>query len=85
MAAQYTRKRVVDAGGKLVLEEGEQLLAPVLTRGTPIKVAGSEVGRVEIEVSLRNLLYMTGLVAGSSVRCSDSVCTSPCGYFPFGY
>ena len=64
---QYTRKRVIDAGGRQVLEEGVQLLAPVLTRGTPIEVAATMVGRVEVEVSLRDLLYKTGIVAILSI------------------
>jgi diguanylate cyclase (GGDEF)-like protein len=59
----YTRKRVIDSAGKLVLEEGAQLLTPVLTRSKPIEVAGTVVGGVEIASSLRQLLQTTGIVA----------------------
>ena len=64
---KYSRKRVVDATGKLVFDEGSELASPVLTRSADIEVAGSTVGRVEISTSLRPLAYQTGLVAILSI------------------
>jgi diguanylate cyclase (GGDEF)-like protein len=58
-----SRKRIVDSAGKLVLEEGKPLDAPVLVRSSPIIVSGDTVGRVVIETSLRHLLAKTGVVA----------------------
>jgi diguanylate cyclase (GGDEF)-like protein len=60
---KFTRKRVVDSGGKLVLEEADALPSPLLSRSAPIEVAGSAVGKVEIEASLRTHLYETGIVS----------------------
>ena len=60
---KYSRKRVVDSTGKLVLDEGSELASPVLTRSAPIEVADSTVGRVEISTSLRPLVHETGFVA----------------------
>ena len=36
-------------------------------RSTPIVAAGATVGRMEVETSLRGLIYDTGLVAGLSL------------------
>jgi hypothetical protein len=57
-----SRKRIVDSAGKLVLEEGKPLDAPILARSGPIIVSGDTVGRVVLETSLRNLLAETGVV-----------------------
>jgi diguanylate cyclase (GGDEF)-like protein len=65
--AKYSRKRIVDSTGKLVLDEGSELATPVLTRGAPIEVAGSTVGGVEISTSLRPLVYETSFVALLSI------------------
>ncbi|HEY6254762.1 MAG TPA: EAL domain-containing protein [Xanthobacteraceae bacterium] len=53
------RKRVLDAAGRRVVDQGDDLAAPTLVRGGPIVVAGETVGRVEIETSLRELLRGT--------------------------
>lgn len=57
-----TRKRITDSSGKVVLERGPDLAGPILTRGAPITVAGSDIGRVEIGVSLRTMLRETAIV-----------------------
>ena len=59
----HSRKRIVDADGKLVFGETLALAPPVLTRSAPIEVAGSTVGRLEISTSLRPLVHETGFVA----------------------
>ncbi len=56
-------RRLYDRDGILVLEDGGQLDKPVLTRSMPVIVAGSTVGRVEVEASLRGVVFRTGLVA----------------------
>ncbi len=50
------RQRIVDASGKLVLEEDVALQEPVIVRSVPIIVTGAVVGRVEVEQSLAPLL-----------------------------
>ena len=47
-----TRQRVLNAEGKLVLEEGDQFAGPVLRREAPIIVNAKTVGRLQIETSL---------------------------------
>lgn len=61
------RKRIVDSAGKLVLDEGGQIGAPVLARSVPIVVSGEAVGRVEMETSLQGLVAETGVVAILSI------------------
>ena len=56
-------KRVVDSENKVVMEEGNIPASPILTRGGPVTVAGSNVARFEVETSLRPLLKNTALVA----------------------
>src|SRR5450756_2584934 len=65
--AQPIRQKVYDLANRLVLEEGAHLGAPVITRSTPIVIAGSTVGVFTVEESLRETLYETGLVALVSV------------------
>jgi diguanylate cyclase (GGDEF)-like protein/PAS domain S-box-containing protein len=60
---QPIRQKIYDQSGRLVLEEGAPLAAPVATRSTPIVVAGSTMGVFIVEESLRETLYGTGLVA----------------------
>jgi diguanylate cyclase (GGDEF)-like protein/PAS domain S-box-containing protein len=58
-----TRKRIFDPEGVLVLNEGPHLALPLIVRTSPIVVAGTVVGRVEIEASLQNLLWASGQIA----------------------
>jgi diguanylate cyclase (GGDEF)-like protein/PAS domain S-box-containing protein len=60
------RKRVRDAAGRLVVEQGEYIATPVLMRSSPIVVAGEAVGRVEVETSLRQLFRGTAVAAAFS-------------------
>jgi diguanylate cyclase (GGDEF)-like protein len=60
------RQRIRDAKDEIVVEEGTAPAAPILTRSTPIVVAGATVGRVEIEGSLRDILRHTGYVTAFS-------------------
>jgi diguanylate cyclase (GGDEF)-like protein len=62
-SAQPIRQKIYDQANSLVLEEGRPLDAPVVTRSTPIVVAGSTVGVFVVEESLRETLYETWLVA----------------------
>ena len=61
------RQRVYDSLGLLAVENGDPLNAPTLMRSTPIVAAGATVGRIEVETSLRGLIYDTGLAAGLSL------------------
>jgi diguanylate cyclase (GGDEF)-like protein/PAS domain S-box-containing protein len=61
--AQPIRQKIYDRANRLVLEEGAPLGAPVMTRSTPIVIAGSTVGIFVVEESLRKILDETGLVA----------------------
>ncbi len=56
-------KRVVDAAGKTVLLDGDEQIAPAITRGKPVTVGGSEVASVALGGSLRPLLNQSFLVA----------------------
>src|SRR5664279_251062 len=60
---QPIHQKIYDLANRLVLEEGAHLGAPVMTRSTPIVIAGSTVGVFIVEESLRKTLYETGLVA----------------------
>src|ERR1019366_2453158 len=60
---QPIHQKIYDLTNRLVLEEGAHLGAPVLTRSTPIVVAGSTVGVFAVEESLRETIYESGLVA----------------------
>ena len=57
------RQKIYDQANRLVLEEGASLRAPVASRSAPIIVAGSTMGVLVVEESLRKSLYETGLVA----------------------
>lgn len=57
------RHRVIDARGRVVLEEGSPVAAPALVRAAPIVVGGQTEGRIEMEASLRPLLLETAGVA----------------------
>ena len=61
------RQRVYDSLGLLAVENGDPLNAPTLMRSTSIVAAGATVGRIEVETSLRGLIYDTGLAAGLSL------------------
>jgi PAS domain-containing protein len=60
---QPTRQQVYDLDEHLVLDEGPDLAAPVMTRRTPIVVGGLAVGSLVAEASLRATLFQTGFVA----------------------
>jgi len=60
------RKRVVDSSSKVVLDEGDVPDTPTLVSRRPITVAGSNVGHIEIEASLRPLLEDSALIASFS-------------------
>ncbi|HTF64466.1 MAG TPA: EAL domain-containing protein [Edaphobacter sp.] len=60
------RKRVVDSSSKVVLVEGDVPGTPTLVSRRPITVAGSNVGHIEIEASLRPLLEDSALIASFS-------------------
>ena len=60
---QSIHQKIYDQANRLVLEEGEHLGAPLVTRSVPIVVAGATVGAFLVEESLRKTLYETGLVA----------------------
>ena len=77
-----SRKRVVDAAGKLVLDEGAELAPPVLTRSAPIEVAGTTVGRVEISTSLRPLVHRNRFRRDSEHHARPWHVLSRCECFP---
>ncbi len=56
------RYRITDARGKIVLEQGATLAAPVMMHSTPINVSGEIVGRLDVETSLRPFIGEFGLV-----------------------
>jgi len=60
---QPIRQKVFDQNEELVLDEGPDLVAPVMTRRTPITVGGAAAGSLVAEASLRDTLYWTGFVA----------------------
>ena len=57
------RKRIIDARGNVVFERGPEVAAPSLVRGTPVVVAGTTEGHVEVATSLRPLLMETAGVS----------------------
>jgi diguanylate cyclase (GGDEF)-like protein len=59
---QPIRQKIYDQANRLVLEDGPQLPAPIVTRSTPIVVAGSPVGVFVVEQSLRETIYETWVV-----------------------
>ena len=61
-----TRQRVLNAEGKLVLEEGDQFAGPVLRREAPIIVNAKTVGRLQIETSLTAFFNTLGVIAFAS-------------------
>ncbi len=61
------RQRIFDPNGKLVLEAGSALAAPVMARSAPIVVNGENVAQLEVEMSMRPLIYRMQLVAGISL------------------
>ena len=75
---EKVRQRIFAAESKLILEDGDALSSPTMMRSAPILVSGKEVGRIEVEVSLRSLLKRTftvllfslclGLLAYLSIR-----------------
>ena len=60
-AREANRTRIVNHLGAVVLDQGPQIERPVLTRSAPIFVEGIQVGRLEIDKSLRPLLNSAGL------------------------
>ena len=57
------RKRVVDAAGTVVLDEGFPVASPVITRTSAINVGGATVGHVELATSFWPLAEGTGIAA----------------------
>lgn len=57
------RQKIYDQAGKLVLEEGPPLVAPITAQRAPIVVAGTTVGTLVAESSLQETLQETWLVA----------------------
>jgi diguanylate cyclase (GGDEF)-like protein len=60
------RQRVFDPRDDLLLEEGPVLASPVLTRGALIIVAGTPVGRLEVDYSLRDIVEKAAIAAAFS-------------------
>ncbi len=56
-------QKIYNRVGNLVMEEAMPLTAPITSHRVPIVVSGSTVGSFVVETSLREVLYMTGLVA----------------------
>jgi diguanylate cyclase (GGDEF)-like protein len=61
------RQRIVDASGRLVLQESVALVQPVVVRSAPIVVKGVVVGRVEVEQSLTAVLGEVAWVVLTSI------------------
>ncbi|SEO89754.1 PAS domain S-box-containing protein [Rhodospirillales bacterium URHD0017] len=62
-----TRQRVFDAGGRAILQSGEEKLTlPLATVNVPVVVGGSKVASVEMAASLDKLLEEAALVALAS-------------------
>ncbi|HVZ52999.1 MAG TPA: EAL domain-containing protein [Pseudolabrys sp.] len=57
------RQKIYDADGRLVLDDGDAVAAPVLSRKASIVVSGATVGSLVAEASLRGTLIGTGFVA----------------------
>ena len=60
---QPIRQKVFDQNEKLVLDEGPDLAAPIMTRRVPIVVSDAAVGSLVAEASLRDTVFQTGFVA----------------------
>ena len=71
-SSERLKKRIFDQDGKLILEVGEPLAFPRLARSVAIVVAGSTVGRIEVEDSLRPLILNAGLVTLLSLLVGSS-------------
>ncbi len=56
-------QHIYSADGRLVLEHGLPLAAPIMSRRATIVVAGATVGYIEVATSLRTVLAQTGIVA----------------------
>jgi signal transduction histidine kinase len=50
------RRRILDAGGRVVVDTGEELPAPTITRTAPIQDGRQRVGTLELEQSIEPLL-----------------------------
>jgi diguanylate cyclase (GGDEF)-like protein len=57
------RQRILDAQGKLILEEGQASSGWLIRRSAPIMVMGSSVGSIEIAVGVTPLLINTSVTA----------------------
>ena len=56
------RQRVYDGRRRLVLDVGPVPASPVLTSTAPVMVAGTHIGDIRVDVSLREILYRTGII-----------------------
>jgi diguanylate cyclase (GGDEF)-like protein len=66
-SSDTTSRRIVDAAGRLVLEDGALLAGPQVSRSSPIVVAGQTVGSIAVAASLEELIRSTGFVALGSL------------------
>lgn len=57
------RQKLYDQTGRLVLEEGPPLAAPIKVEQVQIVVSGAAVGTLVVETSLRGVVMGTGLIA----------------------
>ena len=55
-------RRIVDAGGRVIVQSMEELAAPLIRRSAKLMDSGNEVGRCELVRSLRPLLIYTAFV-----------------------
>ncbi|GIK81158.1 MAG: EAL domain-containing protein [Pseudorhodoplanes sp.] len=62
MASMPTRKRVVDADGAPVVDDGTPIRSPTIVRSVPVTVSGRTAGELSIEASIRGLILQTALV-----------------------
>lgn len=55
-------QKIYDEGGRLVVDDGVSLPAPIAARRVPIVVSGASVGTLVVETSMANLVRKTWLV-----------------------
>lgn len=59
--------RIIDSGDAVVVELGDLPVSPRLRNAAPLFDAGVEVGRIEIQSSLRPLMFKTALVGAGGL------------------
>jgi diguanylate cyclase (GGDEF)-like protein len=57
------RRIVVSVDGRLVAQQGNELPPPVIAAASPVYDSGIIIGRVEIQRSQQELLFITGMIA----------------------